>query len=623
MNPHSLARRIVSFVLRHSFAIPTSSFLLAGFAASAADDFKPTPDHQFNPAVPHGRVIEHKDWQSKVFTNTIRDWWVYVPAQYSADKPASVMVFQDGRGYASTNGPWRAPIVFDNLIARGEMPVTIGIFIQPGDNRAPGTPPRKDKSGKAAGASNRSFEYDSLGDRYARMLVEEILPEVEKDFRLSKNPDDRAICGASSGGICAFTVAWERPDQFRKVLSTIGSFVHLRGGFDYQALIRKTERKPLRVYLADTSGDLDNPFGHWPTANRAMHASLKYMGYDVKFEWAEGYGHNPNHGGSHFPDALRWLWRKETHKPEINTKQDLGGDMTLHRLLVEGEGWRVVADNIAFADGLTPDAEGNLWFAEMRSTPPAVWKVSPGGAKTKMIEGTSCSGLKFGPDGRLYACVGKDKQLVSFELPSGKKTVVAEDVQPNDLVVSHKGHIYFTETGKKQVTFVNAKTGEKRAADTGITAPNGITLSPDQGTLAVSDYRGQFTWVFRIEADGSLSAKEPYMTMRMPVDPKGEWKFNEPPPKSAASAGDGMVSDSLGRYYVTSALGVQVFDPTGRMCGVLPNPGDKGMTSVTIAGDKLEWLYVACGDRIFRRKVQATGNLFFKSPVAEAPAKKK
>jgi enterochelin esterase family protein len=217
-------------------------------------------------------------------------------------------------------------------------------------------------------------------------------------------------------------------------------------------------------------------------------------------------------------------------------------DMALSMLLIDGEDWKVAVDNVQFPDGPTADAQGNFYFCEMRATPPVIWKITPSGAKSKLIEGTSASGLKFGPDGRLYACVGKDKQLVAFDIPSGKKTVIAEDVQPNDLVVSAKGHIYITETGKKQVTFVNAKTGEKKAAytapmpappaDTGgkkkaapapydpkiINAPNGITLSPDQGTLAVSDVRGQFTWAFRVEADGSLSAGAPYMTMRTPVD---------------------------------------------------------------------------------------------------------
>jgi sugar lactone lactonase YvrE len=302
--------------------------------------------------------------------------------------------------------------------------------------------------------------------------------------------------------------------------------------------------------------------------------------------------------------------------------QDLGGDMTLHRLLIDGEGWQVVADGLQFSDGPCADDLGNFYFAEMRSTPPVVWKISASGEKTKFLEGTSCSGLKWGPDGRLYACVGKDKQLVAFEFPSGKKTVIAEDVQPNDLAVTHKGHIYFTETGKKQVTFVNAKTREKRAADVGITAPNGITLSPDQGTLAVSDVRGVNVWTFHIESDGRLTGKGPYMTMRTEVDLSSTNASARSPVYKTVSGGDGMTMDEQGRYYVATALGVQVFDPTGRLCGVLPKPSDKGMTSCGFGGPNREYLYVTCGDKLFKRKVQAKGAIFFKPPPVETPAKK-
>jgi len=297
-------------------------------------------------------------------------------------------------------------------------------------------------------------------------------------------------------------------------------------------------------------------------------------------------------------------------------------DLPLSMLLMDGEGWQLVADGVNFCDGACADDKGNFYFAEMRSTPPVVWKYSTAGEKSKLIEGTSCSGLKFGPDGRLYACVGKDKQLVAFELPGGQKTVIAEDVQPNDLVVTHKGYIYFTETGKHQVTFVNARTGEKRAADVGITAPNGITLSPDQGTIAVSDYRGPQVWTFRIEPDGSLSAKGPYMTMRTEVDVNAKSADGRSPVYKAFCNGDGMATDVQGRYYVTTSLGVQVFDPTGRLCGVLPNPGSKGMTSVGFGGPNLEYLHVLCGDKIFKRKVQAKGAIFFKAPSAEVPVKK-
>jgi enterochelin esterase-like enzyme len=270
-------------------------------AGHAADDFKPTRYHERHAGVPVGRVVEMPTWRSRIFPGTERDWWIYVPAQYQKGTSAGVMVFQDGHDYVKTNGTWRVPIVFDNLIHEGSMPVTIAILINPGHN---GTY----KPENAWRVSNRSFEYDSLNDRYARFLLEEILPAVAKDYTLTDDPAARAICGASSGGICAFTAAWERPDDFRKVLSTIGSFVNLRGGHVYPNLIRKTERKPLRVFLQDGVNDLDNPFGHWPTANRKMEAAFRYMNYDFTSMWGEG-GHNGKHGGSIFPEALKWLWR--------------------------------------------------------------------------------------------------------------------------------------------------------------------------------------------------------------------------------------------------------------------------------------------------------------------------
>jgi enterochelin esterase family protein len=292
-----------------------SGFLFAviGYTASAflqaADDYTLGPDSMRQDGVPHGTVIRFTNYHSKVFTNTVRDWWIYVPAQYDSAKPACVMVFQDGGGYVSTNGSYRVPTVFDNLIHKKQMPITIGIFINPGDReRAPGEAPRRRPDGRPASPSNRSFEYDSLGDLYARFLIEEILPEVGKEYKLTTDPEGRAICGASSGGICAFTVAWERPDQFRKVLSTIGSFTNIRGGHVYPSLIRKTERKPVRVFLQDGSNDLDNANGNWPLANQQMAAALKFMGYDYKFEFGAG-GHTGKHGGAIFPDALRWLWR--------------------------------------------------------------------------------------------------------------------------------------------------------------------------------------------------------------------------------------------------------------------------------------------------------------------------
>ena len=267
----------------------------------AADDYKLGEDSMAHEGVPQGEVTKLK-WESKIFPGTVRDYWVYVPKQYDPAKPACLMVFQDGGSYVNvkSNGQFRVPTVFDNLISKKEMPVTIGVFLNPGE-----VPPAE--AGQK-GRSNRSFEYDSLGDQYARFLLEEIIPEIEKTYKITKDPEGRAICGISSGGICAWTVAWERPDAFRKVLSHVGSFTNIRGGHVYPALIRKTEKKPIRVFLQDGAHDLDNLHGNWPLANQEMAAALKFAGYDYKFEFGDG-GHNGKHGGAILPDSLRWLWQ--------------------------------------------------------------------------------------------------------------------------------------------------------------------------------------------------------------------------------------------------------------------------------------------------------------------------
>ena len=261
-----------------------------------AENYPLGPDSQPQEGVPRGRVEGPFLFRSQVFKDTVRQYWIYVPAQYDAKKPAAVMVFQDGAGYREY-----VPTVFDNLIARGDMPVTVGIFIDPGVF--------------ADGRRNRSVEYDTLSDRYARFLLEEILPAVEKTVTLRHDAAGRAIAGASSGGICAFTAAWERPDAFGKVVSWIGSFTNIasgaslrEGGHNYQALVRKTPKKPIRVFLQDGANDLDNVHGNWPLANLTLASSLAYAGYDYRFEYGKGF-HSNRHGRAILPDTLRWLWR--------------------------------------------------------------------------------------------------------------------------------------------------------------------------------------------------------------------------------------------------------------------------------------------------------------------------
>ncbi len=564
-------------------------------ATPTKPDWQPHPDAVPRDDVPHGTVHTMPPWESKILANTIRDWSIYVPAQYDKQHPAALMVFQDGQSFSNPTGRWRVPVVFDNLIAAGDMPPTIAVFLNPGHDQ---TKPR----GKRGKPSDRSLEYDSLGGRYSRFLIEEIIPEVQQRYNLSSDPAMHAIGGSSSGAICAFTAAWEHPEMFQKVFSSVGSFTNLRGGNVYPALVRKTEPKPIRVYMADTSADVDNAFGSWPWANQRMASALQYMGYDVRFDWAEGYGHNSDFGGQRFPEAMKWLWRKEAHQPELDTSDDLRGDLTLLNLLIPGESWEVVADELGFADAPCADAEGNFYFSDMKA--PAVYRVDAAdGTRTKIAE-EAVSGLEFGPDGLLYACQGSKQRVISLDPQSGQLKTVATDVVPNDLAITADGTIYITETRKQQVTRIDPKTGQTSAADTGITAPNGIALSNDGGTLAVSDYRGEFVWMFRVNADGSLDAKMPSMTMRLPIDDQGEFKFNEPPPYLSAAKGDGSAVDRAGRYYVTSAVGVQIFDPTGRPCGVLAKPrAGQPLTSCVLAGAEHQYLYVTNGTTVLRRKL--------------------
>jgi enterochelin esterase family protein len=263
------------------------------------EHFTPDPDNFPQPDVPRGKLTKYH-WTSRIFPDTERDYWVYVPAQYDGT-PACLMVFQDGKMYIGTPVSYMStyvPMVFDNLIHKGDMPVTVGVFINPGVIPQEGKDP----------VSNRLFEYDTLSDQYSLFLRDEMVPEVSKTVNLRKDAASHAICGISSGAVCAFTAAWEMPDLFSKVICHVGSFTNIRGAHNYWANIRTTRKKPIRVYLQDGSNDIDDICGNWPLANQQMAAALKFAGYDYKFDYGRGF-HSLAHGGATLPQALHWLWR--------------------------------------------------------------------------------------------------------------------------------------------------------------------------------------------------------------------------------------------------------------------------------------------------------------------------
>ncbi|MBI5396709.1 MAG: SMP-30/gluconolactonase/LRE family protein [Verrucomicrobia bacterium] len=579
--------------LRRLFPLTLTTTLLAA-CAFAADDYKPGPDSQPQPNVPKGEVLKFSFENSKVFPGTVRDYWVYVPAQYTGEKPACLYVGQDGVQY-------NAPVVFDNLIAKKEMPVTIGVFVMHGRVKAPNEAATLDRF-------NRSFEYDSVSGDYARFLVEELLPDAGtrkttdgRPVRLSRDPNDRGIGGASSGAICAFTAAWERPDAFRRVFSAVGTYVGLRGGDRYPTLIRKFEPKPIRVFLQDGSNDLNIYGGDWWMANQTMERALAFAGCEVAHVWGEG-GHNGKHATAIFPDAMRWLW-KDWPAP---VKAGTSSNATLQAILVPGEDWQLAAEGFKSTTGPTANAKGEVFF----NGPP----VGDANSKTHRIaldgkvsvfiaDSKRGDGQAFGPDGRLYAVAGGAEQVVAYDA-DGKATVIADGFRGNDLIVRHDGLVYVTESGseaKPSKVWLIKPGGQKRAVDTGLKFANGIALSPDQSLLYVDDYRSHWVYSYQIAPDGSLKFKQRYFWLHV-HDTADD------------SGADGMAVDREGRLYVTTRMGIQVCDQAGRVNAILPTPNGR-VSAVCFGGADGDTLFAACGDRIFKRKLKVKGALPWAAPV--------
>lgn len=568
------------------------SFISMSAAVCAADNYQLGPDSQPQPGVPQGKVEKFTFADSKIFPGTTRDYWVYVPAQYNPANPACVMIFQDGGGYVTTNGEWRVPVVFDNLIAKKEMPVTIGIFINPGVVPA--------ANSNSLPRFNRSLEYDGLGDNYVKFLMEEILPVVGKKYNLAQDGNSRAIAGASSGAICAFTAAWERPDAFTRVFSAIGTYVGLRGGNDYPTLIRKTAPKPIRVFLQDGTNDNNIYAGNWWFANQEMLSALEFAGYEVNHIWGEG-THSGKHGAAILPDALRWLW-KDYPAP---IKAGIGSKQPVMDVLIPGEDWQVVAGGFGFTEGPAANAKGEVFFTDIPNN--RIYKIGLDGKVNVFAEHCSgANGEMFGSDENLYVCEDGDRKIVKFDA-DGKKTVIADGLDSNDLCVSRDGNVYVTDPPHKQVWLIRPN-GEKHVVATDIAFPNGVRLTPDQSLLIVDDTSGQSAYSFQVQPDGSLADKQLYYHLHIRDGETG-------------SGADGMTLDTEGRLYVATRMGVQICDQAGRVTGIIPKPQDKWLANVVFGGTNFDKLYVTCGDKVYKRETKAHGVFSWQSPVKPAPPK--
>ena len=584
---------ITLFVLLVPFV--TSGQTPAASPSPAFDNYVPGPDSKPQPDVPKGEIIKLSFDKSKIFPDTVRDYWIYVPAQYKPDKPACVFVMQDGIRF-------EAPTVFDNLINKKEIPITIGVFVAPGVVKTPNAAAALDRF-------NRSFEYDGLGDAYARFLLEELLPEVEtkktadgRAIRLSHEGNDRAIGGGSSGAIAAFTAAWERPDAFSRVFSSIGTFVDLRGGMRYPALIRKFEPKPIRIYLQDGSNDLNIYGGDWWMANQTMERAFIFAGYEVEHVWGDG-GHTGKHATLIFPDALRWLWKDwPKHVGNGPTKNP-----TLNDILLPGEGWQLVSEGYKFTEGPAVNQQGELLFNDFSGS--KSFKV---GLDNKVIQTVADSkrsnGQAFGPDGRLYVVQSGDQKVIAYDR-EGKVSVIADGFVGNDIVVANNGNIYVTnppadsENAPSKIWLIKPS-GEKTVVDTGLKYSNGITLSPDQTLLYVADYRSHWIYSYVIKPDGTLQSKQRFYWILVPDT-------------GDQANSDGMHVDVDGRLYVATSMGIQVCDQAGRVQCIIPTP-NKRVSNLAFGGEKFDTLFATCGDKVYKRKMKVKGAQAWDKPVKPA-----
>lgn len=556
------------------------------FAQAPAENYPVDSASIPQPGVPKGEILKFTFNHSTIFPGTSREYWIYIPAQYHPDKPACVYINQDGIQY-------NAPTVFDNLIHKKEMPITIGVFVTPGRVMP-------DSASTALPRLNRSFEYDGLGGAYAQFILKEILPEVEKQkttdgraIRLSKSGNDRAIGGSSSGAICAFTAAWEYPNEFSRVFSAIGTYTGLRGGDRYPTLIRKYEPKPIRVFLQDGSTDLNNNFGDWWKANETMERSFIFAGYEVNHAWGAG-GHNNRQATAFFPEAMRWLWKNwPAPVAKGNSKNTF-----LNDILIPGEDWQLVGQGYQFTEGTIANAAGEVFFQDIPNA--KTYKVGlDGKLVTINPDSKRASGSSIGPDGKRYEVAGATRQIISYD-KNEKATIVADSFPGNDLVVAGNGNIYVTvpngSTAPGKIYLVRPN-GEKLVVDEGLRFPNGLTLSPDQSQLYVAESASHWVWIYKILPDGKLAYKQRYGWLHVSDTDENAWP-------------DGLKCDTAGRVYTTTRLGIQVLDPSGRVNAIIPVPSGSP-SNLCFGGAGFNIMYVSCGDKVYRRKLKVRGSNTF------------
>ncbi|MGD0093534.1 MAG: RICIN domain-containing protein, partial [Planctomycetota bacterium] len=542
--------------------------------------------------IPKGAIKDFAFSESRIFPGTKRSGTVFIPAQYDGAKPACVYVRQDGYNA-------REKTMLEALIAAKEMPVTIGVFIRPGD--LPAT------MKNTLGRRNRCFEYDGVGDNYVRFIIEELLPFVAKtfDLKLSSDGNDRCIAGCSSGGISAFNAAWERPEAFSRVYANSGSFVAFRGGHEFPTLIRKFEAKPLRAYLTTGTHDMENCAGDWFLLDQEMDKALKFSGYDYSFHVING-GHGAG-WNEHFPEAMRFIWKGWPEPVKA------GGSAPRVRDIITADGkWELAAQGFREARGPACNATGEVFFVDAPNN--KVHRIGlDGKVEVFLSDAGQANSLAIGPKGELFTVSLSTGKIMCYEHTNGRvyadgirgQYVLARPVGQASSLSDRQdagptgGGLYVTSPEEKagegsKVWFV--KDGQKTQVDSGLKCATGLASRPDQWLLAVADGRSKWVYSYQINPDGTLANKERFFWLHVP-----DWE-DDAGAESVCYAREGQI-------FVATRWGIQVCADDGPTQAILPMPDRSRVLGVCFGGAELNTLFAFCGDKVWKRvvKVHAVG----------------
>ena len=523
-------------------------------------------------AVPRGEIKDCTFSSSLIFPGTERQVTVFIPAQYDGSGPACVYVKADGYNP-------REKSLLETLIATKEMPVTIGVFVRPGELPATvqGT----------IGRRNRCFEYDGVGDNNVRFLVEELLPFVARRFalKLSTSGNDRCIAGGSSGGIAAFNAAWERPGEFSRVYANSGSFVAFRGGHEFPTLVRKFEAKPIRAFLTTGTRDMENCAGDWFLLDQEMDKALKFSGYDYSFRIING-GHVAGYY-DYYQEAMSFLWKGWPEPVRAGPSAPRVRD-----IILPDEPWQLVAKDRRDAKGPTCNARGEVFFVD--GSEDKIRRIDLDGTIGEFSpDAGQADGLAVGPKGELFAVSGRTGKVTSYDA-SGLGSLVVDGLHGRHILATPDGALYVTGDGggpgeSGGVWFL--KGGNKTLVASGLKLATGLAYRPDRWLLSVADGRSKWAYSYQINADGTLGDGERFFWLHVP-----DWEDD--------AGAESVCYAREGPMLVATRWGIQVCADDGPTQVILPMPDHGRPVGVCLGGREMDTLFAFCGDKIWKRKVK-------------------